>query len=85
MNRRIARKILRDPIRHSAHHILQAARRVRPVWFRPGENASLAAYSARSILGRDRDCPAERRLYRWYCRRLVDRHDWAWREVALPF
>ena len=75
MNCRTARKILRDPMRHNAHQLLLAARRVRPVWFRDGDTAGLAAYNARSILARDCRCPAERRRYRWFKRRRVGRHD----------
>ena len=78
MNLRIARKVLRDPHRHSAHQLLMAARRVRPWWFDPTEESARVAYMARIVV--DLGCPTERRLLRWCERYAKGRHDWARRE-----
>lgn len=81
MKIRIARKILRDPHRHSAHQLLMAARRVRPGWFDPTEDPAGVAYMARSVMGEHHGSRAQRRRLRCIWIWHAGRHD-AWR---VPF
>lgn len=85
MNLRIARKILRDPHRHSAHQILVAARRVCPGWFDPTETPPMVAYMARSVMGEGHGSRAYNRVLRWYRHRRQGLHDRAWRYAEVPF
>lgn len=81
MNLRLARKILRDPHRHSAHQLLVAARRVRPGWFNPTEDPAGVAYWARSVMGDQWGSRAQRRRLRVNLAWHKGRHD-DWR---VPF
>lgn len=85
MKIRLARKILRDPHRHSAHQLLIAARRMRPGWFDPGDRLRDVAYKVWSD-GADYDgSRAERKFHRRCWTRSQGLHNWAYLDDELPF
>ena len=85
MNKRIAKKVLAMPYGHNSHQIVRAAYRLRPWWLDDGDHPHHVTYMARSIANGYRDGPSYRRLLRKRKRRDLDRHDWAWRSVEMPF